>query len=167
MRNQGKRENSTWLEHERLGFNYRLSDINCVLGIAQLERINEILKRRESIAALYNDKLSSIKQIKLLFSANKYIKRSWFVYVIQLDKSFSCDDRDKIMKELKKEGIECSVYFPAIHLQPFYKKQFGYKKGDFPVTETISARTIALPFHNNLKEKDIEYICRKLEKLLK
>ena len=167
LRNQGRKHNSLWLEHERLGFNYRLSDINCALGIAQLERIKEILNKREAVASYYKQKLSSIKQIKLPTFTHDKIKRSWFVYVIQLSKNFSYLQRNRIIEKLREEGIECGIYFPAIHLQGFYQKKFGYKKGDFPVTESVSERTIALPFYNNLKLNELTYIANKLKSLLK
>lgn len=166
MRNQGRKQDSRWLEHERLGYNYRLSDINCALGVAQLGRIKEILKKRERVASIYNEKLSRITGIKLPFSNSKYIQRSWFVYVVRLNDNFSRFKRDKIIEKLRQERIECGSYFPCIHLQPFYRKEFGYKKTGLPITESISDRTIALPFYNNLKEKQIDYISKKLKKLL-
>lgn len=166
MRNQGRRLNGSWLEHERLGFNYRLSDINCALGITQLERIRGILKKRKRIAQLYNQRLELIRTVKILCDDNTDFKRSWFVYVIQLDESFSCRDRNKIIERLEIKGIECGTYFPPIHLQPFYVKKFGYQKGDFPVAESVSDRTIALPFYNNLKQEEIDFVCRNLRNLL-
>ncbi|MBI5144901.1 MAG: DegT/DnrJ/EryC1/StrS family aminotransferase [Candidatus Omnitrophica bacterium] len=164
MRNQGRNPESRWLEHQRLGFNYRLSDINCALGIAQLSRIKEILRKRSAVARVYRMKLKGYKSIELPPEDNQSFKRSWFVYCIRLSKDF---DRDDVIKQLKAKGIECSAYFPTIHLQPFYKKEFGYKRGDFPVAESISARTIALPFYNNLKEGQIDYISKSLLKILK
>jgi perosamine synthetase len=161
LRNQGRSETNAWLQHERLGYNYRLSDINCALGIAQLERLDEILAKREKVAKLYNERLEGVEELILpQFEKNKKI--SWFVYVVRLQDKYSKEDRDKILEKLKQKGIGCSNYFTPIHLQPFYRKMFGYKIGDFPVTEKVSERTIALPFYNNLKKEQIDYVCENL-----
>jgi len=165
MRNQGRSEDGAWLQHERLGYNYRISDINCALGIAQLERIDEILAKREKVARLYNERLRVFEELIIPeFEEGKKI--SWFVYVVRLIDKYSRRNRDLILAKLKEAGIGCSNYFTPIHLQPFYRKMFGYKKGDFPVTEKVSERTIALPFYNNLKEEQIDYVCEKLIKII-
>jgi len=165
MRNQGRSEDGAWLQHERLGYNYRISDINCALGIAQLERIDEILAKREKVARKYNKRLKEIKELIIPeFEEGKKI--SWFVYVVRLIDKYSRRDRDLILAKLKEAGIGCSNYFTPIHLQPFYRKMFGYKKGDFPVTEKVSERTIALPFYNNLKEEQIDYVCKNLKEII-
>lgn len=165
MRNQGRSEDGAWLQHERLGFNYRISDINCALGIAQLERIDEILAKRERVARLYNERLKDVEEL-ILPHSEKNKKISWFVYVVRLQDKYSREDRDAILAKLKEKGIGCSNYFSPIHLQPFYRKLFGYKKGDFPVTEKVSERTVALPFYNNLREEQIGYVCENLEKVI-
>lgn len=157
LRNQGRGNGQEWLAHERLGYNYRLSDIHCALGIAQLQRINELLSKRQYVAEVYNSLLKNLAGIRIP-SAPSDVTISWFVYVIVLEKMFTRNQRDKILINLKKRGICCSNYFPPIHLQPFYASTFGYKRGDFPVTESISDRTIALPFHGNLSKEDIEYV---------
>jgi perosamine synthetase len=165
MRNQGRSDDGAWLQHERLGFNYRISDINCALGIAQLERIDEILAKRERVARNYNERLKDVEGLILPhFEENKKI--SWFVYVVRMTRRFSQDNRDNVLKKLKEKGIGCSNYFSPIHLQPFYREMFGYKKGDFPVTERVSERTIALPFYNNLKEEEIDYVCEALKAII-
>ena len=163
MRNQGRSEDGAWLQHERLGYNYRISDINCALGIAQLERIDEILAKRERVAKLYNERLKEIEEITIP-RVEKNKKISWFVYVVRLIDKYSKEDRDLILNKLKEKGIGCSNYFSPIHLQPFYRKMFGYKRGDFAVTERASERTIALPFFNKLKEEQIDYVCENLKK---
>jgi len=166
MRNQGRSEDGAWLQHERLGFNYRISDINCALGIAQLDRIKEIIAKREHVTRAYNQRLKDVEEVTPPhFEDNKKI--SWFVYVVRLIDRYSREDRDLILNKLKEKGIECSNYFTPIHLQPFYKKMFGYKKGDYPVTEKVSKRTIALPFYNNLKESQIDYVCDNLIEIIK
>ncbi len=165
IRNQGRSEDGAWLQHVRLGFNYRISDINCALGIAQLERIDEMLAKREKVARLYNARLKEINGLIIpQFEKNKKI--SWFVYVVRLTDNFLHEDRDFILDKLREKGIGCSNYFTPIHLQPFYRKMYGYRKGDYPVTEKISERTIALPFYNNLKEEQINYVCENLNKIM-
>lgn len=166
MANQGRKiKNGKWLEHERLGFNYRMSDINAALGIAQLSRIKEILKKREIVAQLYNQELNNFPGVRIPYIAPN-VKMSWFVYVILLSQNYSREDRDKIIEEIAKKGIQCGNYFQSIHLQPFYRKNFGYKFGDFPITENISQRTIALPFYNNLKKREVYYTVKNLKEMI-
>lgn len=164
MRNQGRE--SRWLAHPHLGFNYRISDINCALGIAQLERIHEMLDRRERVAQMYHERLKELDSLRVLGSFPS-MKRSWFVYVVILDDRFTRENRNGIISALGHKGIETNDYFVPIHLQPFYRKMFGYKRGDFPVAESISDRTIALPFYNHLGEPEISYVCEHLEKELR
>lgn len=154
-----------WLEHIRLGYNYRMSDINAALGVVQLSRIDEIIKRRKKIASLYNKYLSDISNIKIPYIA-PWAKISWFVYVIQLAENYLKKDRNRIIEKMAKKGIQCSTYFESIHLQPFYQKMFGYKKGDFPICENVSERTIALPFYNSLREKEIKFVVKNLKNIL-
>ena len=166
LRNQGRSENGGWLAHARLGYNYRLSDINCALGLAQLRRVNEILRKRKEVAALYNEKLKNIEEIHIPYEEDALYNRSWFVYVIELGRRYSRHARDNILEGLRSAGISCNNYFTPIHLQPFYRKMFGYKRGDFPITEHVSERTIALPFFNNLTEEQINCVVKNLKKLL-
>ncbi len=165
MRNQGRDSDNRVAGHFRLGYNYRLSDISCALGISQLHRLNDIIKKRERVAQYYNRKISSIGCINPLSSLPN-VRMSWFVYVIKLEKGFNKKDRDSIMKKLKQRGISCSTYFIPIHLQPFYQKEFGYKRGDFPVSESVSDRSIALPFYSNLKRVEVDYITDSLKRIL-
>lgn len=165
MRNQGRNESNEWLQHGRLGFNYRISDINCALGIEQLKRIDEIITKRENVAKLYNIRLTEIEELTIPhFEKNKII--SWFVYVIRLNDSHSHEERNLALNRLRERGIQCSNYFTPIHLQPFYQKMFGFKKGDFPITEKVSEKTIALPFYNNLRDEQIDYICENLKQII-
>jgi perosamine synthetase len=166
MANQGRRAvDGKWLEHIRLGYNYRLDEMSCALGIAQMGRIGEILKNREKVANLYNKKLKDIDGLE-----TPYIKPgnklSWFVYVVKLSNKFS-GKRDKIIEEMDKKGVRCSNYFQSIHLQPFYKKEFNFSNGSFPVSEDISSRTLALPFFNKLSEKEINFVVATLKEILK
>jgi perosamine synthetase len=166
LRNQGRSKGGGWLEHERLGYNYRLSDIHCALGIAQLERLDEILRSRERVAQLYNERLKEIDEVVVPYVSSD-VRKSWFVYVIRLSDDFTQEDRDRILQELKGRGIGCNNYFSPIHLQPFYRKIASYKEGDFPVTEAIAARTVALPFYGNLTEEEIELVCDHLRELVR
>ncbi len=165
LRNQGRGEANEWLQHERLGYNYRLSEINCALGIAQLERLDEILRKRERVAHVYNERLRKIQSVHVPYRA-PHVKISWFVYVIRLSDEYSQTDRDRVIEGLRGRGIQCGKYFSPIHLQPFYRELFGYKPGDFPVTESVAARTIALPFYNTLTEEQIDYIVTALKAVL-
>jgi len=165
MRNQGRGDGDEWLEHQRLGYNYRLSDINCALGIAQLERIEELLAKRERVAQMYNIKLQDWQKVRIPYSSPE-VRRSWFVYVIVLEDRYSREDRDKILQELRRRGVGCSNYFTPIHLQPFYVEMFGFEEGDFPVTEHISERTIALPFYNNLSETEVDFVVENLKEII-
>ncbi|MDO8577462.1 MAG: DegT/DnrJ/EryC1/StrS family aminotransferase [Candidatus Wildermuthbacteria bacterium] len=166
MANQGRKvKNGKWLEHIRLGYNYRLSEIECVLGIAQLQRVKELLQKRSKVARMYDAKLRGIKGLELL-KAGKEAKKSFFVYVVKLSRQYSRSQRGDIISRLAEKGIQCSTYFQTIHLQPFYRESFGYKKGDFPIAEGVSDRTIALPFYNNLKEKDMDFVVKALKESL-
>ncbi len=162
MRNQGRGDKSEWLGHIRLGYNYRISDINCALGITQMERIHTILRKRLNAARKYTAKLKEIDEIEVPYISSQ-VKISWFVYVVRLQKPFKRAQRDAILQGLRKRGIECSNYFPPIHLQPFYRKRFGYQCGDFPVTEDMAARTLALPFYTNLDGEKIGYVVEGLK----
>jgi perosamine synthetase len=166
MTNQGRRvENGKWLEHIRLGYNYRLDELSCALGVAQLSRVEEILNKRKAVAEAYNNKLKDISEIKVPnFFFDKRI--SPFVYVIILNDNFSEKDRNIVIAEMNKKDIQCGFYFQSIHLQPFYREMFGYTNNDFPITEKISQRTIALPFFNNLKEEEIIYVVESLRETI-
>ncbi len=164
--NQGRKvEDGKWLEHVRLGYNYRLDEMSCALGIVQLSRISEILAKRKKVAEYYNAKLKSVKGLKIPY-VDKHSKLSWFVYVVKLAEKFAGSKRSRIIKQMAKRGISCSNYFAPIHLQPFYKNEFGYKEGDFPITENIGQRTLALPFFNNLTKKEIDFIVKNLTEVL-
>lgn len=166
MRNQGRGEEETWLLHTRIGYNYRISDINCALGISQLNRLEKIIQMRDEVAQKYSRKLSEIEEIVVPYVNSQTTRMSWFVYVVRLSDRFSKEERDLIIDRLGKRGIESRNYFATIHLQPFYRKQFGYKEGDFPVAEFVSERTIALPFHTMLKEEEIDYVVDCLKEII-
>lgn len=163
MRNQGRGEGGSWLDHERLGFNYRMDEMSAALGLTQLTRLEEILLKRDKVALTYKKRLQHVQGVTLPFTSPD-VKMSWFVYVIRLESNIN---RDKVMRYLQSHGVECRPYFSPIHLQPFYRKEFGYQPGDFPVTESIAQSTIALPFYNNLTEMEIDYVVDTLEKAIK
>jgi len=166
MRNQGRGEDESWLHHTRLGYNYRISDINCALGISQLKRLEKIIEMRDNVAKIYTQKLSEVEEIITPYVHPDTTKMSWFVYVIRLADRFGNVHRDQIIKELGNRQIQTRNYFEAIHLEPFYVEQFGYKKGDFPVTEFVSERTIALPFYTTISEEEIDYVVKNLKEVI-
>ena len=164
MRSQGRGENGEWLDHERLGYNYRMDELSAALGCSQMERIEEILDKRAKVAGMYEEKLTEVEEVQVPYIAPYVSKMSWFVYVVRLERGI---DRNKMIKYLNEEGVQCKPYFTPIHLQPFYRKMFGYKEGDFPITEDVTGRTIALPFFSNLKEEQIDYVVEKLKEGIK
>ena len=166
MRNQGRGEVDTWLEHMRLGYNYRIADINCALGISQLQRLDEIIEKRSQLANLYYEKLKDIEKVVTPYIAPTTTKMSWFVYVVLLNKKFNRVQRDAVIEKLAALGVESREYFSVIHLQPFYRGKFGFKKGDFPIAESISERTIALPFYTMMNEEEVDYVVDSLKKVL-
>jgi perosamine synthetase len=165
LRNQGRAENGEWFEHLEPGFNYRLDEMSCALGSAQMRRISEIVARREEIARIYSEKLKDNENIILPELFDKHGKISWFVFVVRLAENFSRFQRDFVFKEMKKCGIGCGRYFAPIHLQKFYRENFDYKIGDFPVAEKVAERTIALPFFNRIMPEQIDEVCGNLVKL--
>jgi perosamine synthetase len=161
LRNQGRNAKGTWLSHERLGYNYRLSDINCALGLVQLSRLDEFMAKRSRVASWYQDRLA--EETRLVVPESPPNSRmSWFVFVIRLNESFSQADRDTLLADLNARGIQVSNYFPPVHMQPFIAEQYGYTQGDFPIAEFVSQRTLALPFHNNLSEAEVDLVCSEL-----
>lgn len=165
FRNQGRDKNNSWLCHERLGYNFRLSDINCALGITQLSRIEEIKAKRRQVAKWYQEMLAD--DDRLIVPAEPHdCDIDWFVFVIRLADDFSAQQRDKILDEMKNRGIQVGNYFPPVHLQPVMTERFGYKRGDFPITESVSDRTFALPFYNDLTKDQIAIVRKTLKEIL-
>jgi perosamine synthetase len=151
-RNQGRAPDMGWLDHDRLGFNYRLSDIACALGIAQLERLGELLTARSEVAALYGEALGGVEGLELPCPDTGGDERGWFVYVVQLPRGV---DRDRVVDGLRERGIDSKPYLPAIHLMTFYRERFGHREGEFPVCEDVAARSLALPFFPGLSESQV------------
>jgi len=151
-RNQGRAKDMGWLDHDRLGFNYRLSDISCALGIAQLERLDEMLAARGRVAGLYREALGGIEGLGLPCADSGGARRGWFVFVVQLPHGV---DRDATIRALAAENIQSKPYLPAIHLMSFYRERFGHREGEFPVCEDIAARSVALPFFPEMSEGQV------------
>jgi dTDP-4-amino-4,6-dideoxygalactose transaminase len=162
-RNQGRAPNMDWLDHDRLGFNYRLSDIACALGLAQLEHLDEMLAGRARVAALYGEALADIDGLQLPCPDTGRIRRGWFVYVVQLPPGH---DRDGVVRALAERSIPSKPYFPAVHLMSFYRDQFGHREGEFPVCEGVAARSIALPFFPQMTESQVERVADSLRDVL-
>lgn len=160
LRNQGRSENMQWLDHERLGYNYRMDELSAALGITQLEKLDFIINERRKIAALYTKYLFPHSNLIQIPATAKHNSHTWFIYVVLLKNKRL--ERDKLITELAKQGISTKPYLPSIHLFSFYKKRFGYKKGDFPIAERVSNSAIALPFYVGLKKEDINYIVKEL-----
>jgi len=165
LRNQGRGKNSGWLGHERLGYNFRLSDINCALGIVQLSRIEEIKSKRKQAAALYQQALADERRI-IVPTEPEGCDINWFVFVVQLADEYKIEHRNQVLESMRAGGVGVSNYFTPVHLQPFMVEKFGFAEGDFPITEHISHRTIALPFYNNLSAEDVEIVCSELKSAL-
>jgi perosamine synthetase len=154
-RNQGRSAERGWLDHDRLGFNYRLSDIACALGLAQLERLDELMAARAQIAGLYREMLAGVRGIELPCPDMEGSRRGWFVFVVQLPRGV---DRDAVVRALAAEGIQSKPYLPAIHLMRFYRERFGHRPGEFPVCEDVAIRSIALPFFVGMEEWQVRCV---------
>lgn len=165
LKNQGRDPSRKQSGFLRLGHGYRISDINCALGLSQLSRIEKILERREKVARMYHQNLSQIEGISPLPEQAGY-RRSWFVYMVRLAADFDAQKKKKIIQGLARKGISCGEYFDPIHLEPFYKKMFGYRPGDYPLTENMSERIFALPFYPRMTRSEIAFVCRELKRQL-
>ena len=166
LRNQGRGKGGGWLAHDRLGYNYRLSDINCTLGIVQLSRLEEIVAKRENVATMYLEALGDDERL-MVPVAPADCRMSWFVFVIRLaGDDITIDKRNEILQAMLAKGIQVSNYFPPVYLQPFIADAYGLKEGDFPITDDVCKRTMALPFHNNLSKEDVQLVANELKATL-
>jgi perosamine synthetase len=163
-RNQGRAPDMGWLDHDRLGFNYRLDELSCALGIAQLERLEELLAGRMNVASLYGERLAGIEGLELPCPDADGERRGWFVYVVQLPDGV---DRDEAIRALRDQGVDSKPYLPAIHLLSFYRERFGHREGEFPVCEDVARRSLALPFHPELSEGEVERVVAALQAALR
>jgi dTDP-4-amino-4,6-dideoxygalactose transaminase len=172
-RNQGRAPDMGKVEHDRLGFNYRLSDLQAAIGVAQVERLDELLNARDNVSALYRERLTQLgaepagqdenHDIVLPCENSGDERRSWFVFLVQLPEGA---DRDGVISWLAENGIESKVYLPCIHLLPPYRERFGFKGGEFPVAERISDRSLALPFFTSMTEGQVDRVCTALGEAL-
>ena len=158
-RNQGRAPDMAWLDHDRLGFNYRLTDIACAIGLAQLERLDELLSARARVATLYGELLDGIEGLELPCPDADGDVRGWFVYVVQLPPDA---DRAAVIGALREAGIGSKPYLPAIHLMSFYRERFGHREGEFPVCEGVARRSLALPFFPQLTEAQVTHVGEEL-----
>jgi perosamine synthetase len=154
-----------WLHHERLGFNYRMSEVNAAIGVAQMERLDEIIARRQRVANRYMQRLLDVSDL-VLPTIPEGSEMSWFVFVVRLAAGFTREERDRIIKGMRNHDIGAADYFPCIHLQPFYRQAYGFSEGDFPISESVSSRTIALPFFADLTDREIDLVGQTLEVMI-
>jgi perosamine synthetase len=163
LRNQGRAPGDTWLEHTHLGYNYRITEMSAALGRAQLNRLDQLLSKRDQVAALYAEQLANVPEVELPAIIPTTTRMSWFVYVVRVAPQI---DREKLSALLDQAGIPSRPYFVPIHLQPFMIERFGYKPGDFPITEDIGRRGLALPFSGVMTQADVGIVCDELKKAL-
>jgi perosamine synthetase len=161
LTNQGRSDDGAWLVHSRLGFNYRLSDVHAAIGIAQIERLDWMQDARARIAARYQARMASIDGVTPMYEGPQ--RRSWFVYAPRLDADLA---RDAIIGRLEAEGVSAKPYLPCIHLQPYYRTDHGHAPGELPVTEEISASTIALPFFCEMTDEQVDRVCDTMERAI-
>jgi perosamine synthetase len=157
LTNQGRSDDGAWLVHSRLGFNYRLSDVHAAIGVAQLERLTDMLAARARVAGWYQERVSAIDGVTPMYEGPQ--RRSWFVYAPRLASGI---DRDRVIVDLESVGVQAKPYLPCIHLQPYYREAHGYGPGLLPVTEAISASTVALPFFPEMTEAQVDRTCHAL-----
>jgi perosamine synthetase len=162
-RNQGRAPDMGWLDHDRLGFNYRLDELSCALGLAQVERLDELLAGRARVAALYSESLAEVEGLDVPCRDEGGDRRSWFVYVVQLPRGV---DRDAAIVALRERGVDSKPYLPAIHLFSFYRERFGHREGEFPVCEDVARRSLALPFYPELTDGQVERVVEELREVL-
>jgi dTDP-4-amino-4,6-dideoxygalactose transaminase len=163
LRNQGRAPGDTWLQHTHLGYNYRLDEMSAALGKIQVSRMDSLLDKRERVAGWYEERLSETPGVEVPIILPETTRMSWFVYVIRFGLEI---DRDVVSQELKKRGIPNRPYFIPIHLQPYMSEQFGYCDGDFPVTEDLGRRGLAIPFSGVMPERDVDRVCEAIREVL-
>jgi dTDP-4-amino-4,6-dideoxygalactose transaminase len=159
LRNQGRDVFDLWLNHSRLGYNYRLDEMSAALGVAQLTRLQELLLKRQHVATWYSERLKTVEWLELPRVTENTTRMSWFVFVIRLHSSV---DRNRLIAALEEEGIPSRPYFQPIHLQPFYVERFGYRPGDFPIAEQLARSSLALPFSSTISEAQVDLVAESL-----
>jgi len=159
LRNQGRDVFDAWLNHTRLGFNYRMDELSAALGLVQMQRVEQLLSHRAQVARWYNERLDDLDWVETPTIVDETTSMSWFVYVIRIGDRVG---RDRLMARLEQRGIPSRPYFTPIHLQPFYRQTFGYNEGDFPVTETLGRNSLALPFSSVMTEDQVDQVCAEI-----
>jgi dTDP-4-amino-4,6-dideoxygalactose transaminase len=156
LRNQGRAVGDTWLQHTHLGYNYRLDEMSAALGAVQLSRLDELTAKRNQVATWYSERLVEIPAIETQVIETYTTRMSWFVYVIRFAPGI---DRDLLAKKIGEQGIPARPYFTPIHLQPYMRERFGFLQGDFPITEDLGNRSLALPFSSVMSEGQVDTVC--------
>ena len=163
MRNQGRAPGDTWLTHTHLGYNYRLDEMSAALGTVQVSRLDEMLEKRTQVANWYESALADVEGVEIQFIEESTSRMSWFVYAVRFDEKIN---RDELAQKLIAAGVPVRPYFAPIHLQPYMVEKFGYKAGDFPITEDIGNRSLALPFSGVMSEAQVEQVCQTIAETL-
>ena len=163
LRNQGRDPGDTWLQHTHMGYNYRMDEMSAALGVVQMSRLEHLLTTRQQVADWYAEHLSGIDGVEPPYIHPNTTRVSWFVYVIRFAAGIN---RDQMAERLKERGIPVRPYFLPIHLQPYMVKQFGYREGDFPVTEDLGNRGLALPFSGKMSEAQVAFVCDTIQELI-
>jgi dTDP-4-amino-4,6-dideoxygalactose transaminase len=163
LRNQGRAPGDTWLDHTFLGYNYRMDELSAALGRAQLTRLEELITRRSQVAAWYTERIGEIPGVESILISPNTSRMSWFVYVVRFERKF---DLRELILCMREAGIPSRPYFTPIHLQPYMVERFGYRVGDYPVTEDLSQRSLALPFSSVMSEGEVELVCQTLRQEL-
>lgn len=160
LRNQGRDEMGAWLEHPRLGYNYRIDEMSAALGVSQIQRLETFIQKRERVAQMYTERLNGLEWVRTPV-VKPHVRMSWFVYVVQLAEGL---ERNRVMSAMESRGVPVRGYFNPIHLQPYIREQLGTSEDHLPLTESVAKRTLALPFHNNLSEEQVDYVVEMLER---
>lgn len=163
LRNQGREPGDKWLQHTLLGYNYRLDEMSAALGVVQTTRLDEMIQKREQVASWYSERLLNLPNVEVPVVASYTTRMSWFVYVIR----FSAEiNRDQVANELGNWGVPARPYFIPIHLQPYMVSRFGYQSGDFPITEDLGKRSLAIPFSSIMTEAQVDYVCQAINEVI-
>ena len=163
LRNQGRAPGDTWLTHTHLGYNYRLDEMSAALGAVQMSRLEQMLEKRTQVANWYESGLQDVEGVETQFIDESTSRMSWFVYVVRFDEKI---DRDELAQKLISRGVPVRPYFAPIHLQPYMVKQFGFQKGDFPITEDLGNRSLALPFSGVMSEVQVAQVCETIAEII-
>ncbi|KAA0217428.1 MAG: DegT/DnrJ/EryC1/StrS family aminotransferase [Leptolyngbya sp. PLA3] len=171
LRNQGRplgqagAAAGSWLEHDRLGFNFRMDELSAAVGVGQMERFGEIVRRRREVAERYMHRLMGVSDL-IVPTIEPNVEPSWFIFVVRLSTGYTDVERDRVIASLRRHDVGSAPYFPCIHLQPLYRNMYGYRSGMFPIAEAVSQRTIALPFYGSLSEREIQAVAHTLEVMI-